>query len=91
MTFPLVIFLYGYFAFLVFWAILSLVGFYHLVRFGGRMFVSFFVGFLYVIGTIFLLYVSYLYLATIDWQVQVSIFQNLGNLKNVFESPTVFN
>ncbi|MCX6792576.1 MAG: hypothetical protein NTY12_00970 [Candidatus Falkowbacteria bacterium] len=91
MTFPLVIFLYAYFVFLFIWAILSLIGFYHLLRFGGRMFGSFFVGLLYIVGTLVILYVSYFYFSTIDWQAQATIFQGFGAVKNVFDSPTIFN
>lgn len=91
MTFPLVIFLYGYFVFLVIWAILSLIGFYHLVRFGGRMFGSFFVGVLYLAGSLILMYLSYFYFSSVNWQTQVSIFENVNNLRNIFDSSIILN
>jgi len=86
MTFPLVIFVYAYFAFLVFWAVLSLVGIYHLVSFGGRMFGSFFLGIMYLAGVIVIAYLSYMMLAPIDWQTEVSVFQNI-NFIDMSTSP----
>lgn len=91
MTFPLIIFLYVYYAFLTVWVLLSLIGFYHLARFGRRMFGSFFVGLLYIVGSLVIVGLSYTYLSSIDWQTNVTIFQGLNNLKNVFDGPTVFN
>lgn len=90
MTFSLNILLYLYFAFLAVWAILSLIGFYHLVRFGGRMFGTFFIGFIYLIGTIIIIYLSYSYLSAIDWQTEVTIFGRLGSFNSLFNSPNVF-
>jgi len=82
MSFPISIFLYIYFAFLVFWLILSLVGFYHLVRFGNKLFGSFLVGIIYIAGVICIAYISYLYLSSVDWTMQISIFADTSFLKN---------
>ncbi len=83
MTFSLVIFLYLYYAFLVVWAVLSLIGVYRLVRFGGRMFGTFFVGFIYLAGSMIIIFASYILLSQIDWTTQVSIFTHLGIFNNL--------
>jgi hypothetical protein len=85
MTFTLIIFLYAYLIFLAVWAILSLIGLYHLIRFGSRMFGSYFIGLLFIIGSLAILFLTYLFLAPIDWQTQVSLFNNFGQTKNVFD------
>jgi len=90
MTFNLVVFLYIYYIFLIFWAILSLIGFYHLIRFGGRMFSSFFVGVVYIIGVVIILFLSYNYFSSIDWQTPMTVFSGFNSLKNIVNSPTVF-
>ncbi len=90
MEFPLIILLYIYFAFLLAWAILGLVGFYHLVRFGGRMFGTFFVGFIYVAGSIAIIFLSYSYLSEIDWSTQVVLFDRITLFDNLNGSPNVF-
>lgn len=90
MTFNLIFLLYIYYIFLFFWAILSLIGFYHLVRFGGRMFGSFFVGIVYIIGVVVILFLSYNYLSSIDWQTPVTVFSGLDSIKSLVDSPTVF-
>lgn len=90
MTFNLVVFLYIYYIFLIFWAILSLIGFYHLVRFGHRMFGSFLVGIVYIAGIIIIAFVSYSYLSNIDWQAPVTVFSTIDSIKNMVNSPSVF-
>jgi energy-coupling factor transporter transmembrane protein EcfT len=89
MTFSLVIFLYLYFVFLLIWAIFSLIGFYHLLRFGGRMFGSFFLGVFYLAGSIALLYLSYILLGQVEWGVEVEMFSGFNNVKDIFSSPTI--
>jgi|GEM_PF-883933 ABC-type maltose transport system permease subunit len=87
MTFPLVYFLYAYFVFAAVWAALSLVGLYHLISYGSRMFGSFFLGIVYLAGVIVIAYVSYGYLNQIDWQSEISIFENI-NFLNLSSSPS---
>ncbi len=91
MTFTLNIFLYIYFVFLLVWFILSLIGFYHLIRFGGRMFGTFFVGLIYIVGVLMIGSLSYLYMSPIDWDEEIvvfdniTVFQNLGSTNNMFK------
>ncbi len=87
MTFSLIIFLYLYFFFLLCWTVLSLVAMYHLLRFGSRMFGSFFLGIIYIAGVIVIAYVSYGFLSVIDWQTEVMIFKNI-NFSGMNMSPT---
>jgi len=91
MTFSLVILLYIYLGFLILWGIFSLIGFYHLVRFGSRMFGSYFIGVLYIAGSLILLYLTYSYLTTINWETEITIFENFGKLKDSLNSSSVFN
>jgi ABC-type maltose transport system permease subunit len=90
MTFPLIFLLYIYFAFLAIWTILSLVGLYHLLRFGGRMIGTFLIGLVYVSGSIIIIFLSYSYLSTIDWQTQITVFDNLSVFSNMTGSPNLF-
>lgn len=91
MTFTLNIFLYIYFVFLLVWFILSLIGFYHLIRFGGRMFGTFFVGLIYIVGVLMIGSLSYLYMSPIDWDEEIvvfdniTVFENLGSTNNMFK------
>lgn len=91
MTFTLNIFLYIYLAFLLVWFILSMVGFYHLIRFGGRMFGTFFVGLIYLVGVLMIGSLSYLYMSPIDWDTEIvifdniTVFDNLGSTNNLFK------
>ncbi len=91
MTFTLNIFLYIYFVFLLVWFILSLIGFYHLIRFGGRMFGTVFVGLIYLVGVLMIGSLSYLYMSPINWDEEIvifdniTVFSNLGSTNNMFK------
>lgn len=76
MTFPLIYFLIPYAIFLAIWFFLSIVGFYHLIRFGGRRFSNVVMGLIYLIGCVVLLQVSYIYLSPIDWSQPISVFKS---------------
>lgn len=90
MTFTLNIFLYIYFAFLLVWFILSMVGFYHLIRFGGRMFGTFFVGLIYLVGVLMIGSLSYLYMSPIDWDEEISIFDNITVFDNLGSTNNLY-
>lgn len=79
MSFPLVIFLYIYFAFLFVWLIFSAVGVYHLVKYGFLNFMTFFSLFAYAAVSFLILAVSYDYIREVDWNITVSIFQGIFN------------
>ncbi len=74
MSFPLYILAIPYGLFLVLWTFLSLIGFYHLLRFG-RQIVGFILIAFYIAGAVGLLSLSYEYLWPIDWQMRASVFQ----------------
>ncbi len=73
MPFPLYILTIPYFIFLAVWSFLSLVGFYHLLRFG-RQITGLILIALYLAGALGLLSLSYQFLSPIDWQMRVSVF-----------------
>ncbi|HRH32612.1 MAG TPA: hypothetical protein PK720_00450 [bacterium] len=75
MTFPLSLLLIPYGFFLIIWGFLSLVGFYHIARYGGRHVSTFILGLVYFLGCVTLLQVSYMYLAPIDWNQSITIFE----------------
>ncbi len=74
MSFPLSFLLIPYGIFLVVWFFLSLTGYYHLFRFGGRRISTFLLGLIYCIGFIVLFQASYLYLRGVNWQETITIF-----------------
>lgn len=76
MTFPLIYLLIPYAIFLCIWLFLSLVGFYHLVRYSGQRMVNFSIGLVYFLGSMVLLLLSFAVLAPIDWYQQITIFQS---------------
>lgn len=76
MTFPLIFLLIPYVVFLCIWLFLSLVGFYHLMRYSGRRFINFILGIIYFVGCVVLLQLSYMYLSPIDWNQPITIFKN---------------
>lgn len=76
MTFPLIFILIPYAIFLCIWLFLSLVGFYHLMRYSGQRLVNFVIGLIYFIGCVMLLQLSYSYLSPIDWNQPITVFKN---------------
>lgn len=87
MTFPLYLLLIPYLIFLAVWAILSLIAYYHLLRFGGKLFGIMFLGVIYFVGAVALLQASYQYISPIDWQSQVSVFSGFSSSLPSFEGP----
>jgi ABC-type maltose transport system permease subunit len=78
MTIPLIAFLFLYLLFLVVWLIFSLIALFHIIRYGQVSFGTFTAAFLYIAGSIIILFFSYQYLSQIDWSVGLTIFQG-GN------------
>ena len=81
MEFPLIVFLYIYYAFLLLWAILFFIALYHMFRFGFRslesiLAVVFFIG---IAGL--MLDASFQYINKIDWQQTVTVFKDIIEIK----------
>ncbi len=74
MSLPFSLLLIPYAIFLLIWFFLSLTGYYHLFRFGGRRVSTFLLGLIYFIGCVVIFQVSYLYVQEVNWQETVSIF-----------------
>ena len=74
MSFPISIFLYLYYAFLLFWAVFSLAALYHMLKFGFKTATTFFVTCGYLAVAIIILAVSFSYISQVDWQSEVSVF-----------------
>lgn len=81
MSFPLYYVLFLYLAFLALWLIFSLVGIYHLLRFGFKNFFTFFIVLLYISVSVGLLLFSYYSLGSFDWEINVSLFSG-NNINN---------
>ncbi len=76
MTFSLTLLLIPYAIFLSVWLFLSLVGFYHLMRYSGQRMINFSMGLVYCLGSVILLLLSFALLSPIDWNQQITIFQS---------------
>ena len=79
MAVQLALFLYIYYGFLVFWALLFLAVIYHMLKFGLKSFTTFLLTFLFIAVAILLLNVSYIYLSQIDWDKMIVIWGNFSS------------
>lgn len=77
MVFSLVIFLYIYYAFLVICASLSLAGVYHMLRYGFKNITTIVTTFIFLAMAFMILSVSFGFINSIDWNVEIAIFSNL--------------
>lgn len=77
MSFPLYSILFLYVLFLVVWLFFSMVGVYHMIKFGWKNFYTFIATFFYIAGSIILLVVSYNFIIQIDWGLNVSALQGI--------------
>ena len=77
MTFSISVFLYLYFAFLLFWAVFSLAELYHMLKFGFKTATTFFVTFTYLAVAIIILALTFSYIGQVDWQNELSVFSDL--------------
>ena len=75
MTIPLIAFLFLYLLFIVVWLIFSFVALFHIVKYGQVSFGTFIAAFIYIVGSVAILFFSYEYLSQIDWSVGLTIFQ----------------
>lgn len=73
MAIPLSIFLYIYYAFLVFWGIFSLIGVYHMLKFGMKNFTTFFTTFSYLAVAFILIVLTYNFVAQVGWDNQLPL------------------
>jgi len=74
MAIPLYIFLYIYLAFIVVSLIFALFNIYHVIRFGSLNSTTVLSSFLFIVGIIIILWISYQWLAEINWQEIIEIF-----------------
>jgi len=74
MAIPLYIFLYIYLAFIVVSLIFALFNIYHVIRFGSLNSTTVFSSFVFVVGIIVILWVSYQWLAEVNWQEFIYLF-----------------
>lgn len=75
MTIPLIAFLFFYLFFVIVWLIFGLIALFHMIKYSQINFTTFFTTFIYIAGSIVILYLSYRYLSVIDWSVGLTIFQ----------------
>jgi len=68
MAIPLYVFLYVYLAFIIVSLIFALFNIYHVVRFGSLNSTTVFSSFIFIVGIIVILWISYQWLAEINWQ-----------------------
>lgn len=83
MSFPISIFLYLYYGFLFFWLIFSLVGIFHILKFGFKTFGTFFATFAYMAVSAIILFITFNFINQTDWTVQI-MFGNLFDSKVIF-------
>lgn len=79
MTFPLIYFLYIYYAFLVLWAFFGFVVVFHMVKYGFKNLNNFFITLIFIVVGAALVLVSFYFIDQIDWETRVSIFKNFSN------------
>ncbi len=83
MTIPLISVLFLYLLFVVVWIIFSFIALFHIIKYGQVNFLTFFTTFIYIAGSIVILYLSYGYLSQIDWEIGLTIFQGSTNMFGV--------
>lgn len=84
MSFPIQIFLYIFYGFLAVWGIFFLIALYHLFRFGFKNLITIFSIFVFVGVAVLMLSTSFRYISKIDWNQEISIFQNMDDAKISF-------
>lgn len=77
MSISLSIFLYLYYAFLVSWVFFSLVGIYHMIKFGFKSFGAFIVTFSFIAIAGLILVISFDYISQVDWSQPVVFFRGI--------------
>jgi len=79
MTFPLAIFLYIFYAFLLVWFIFCAVAVYHMVSYGFKTFLTFLTTVIFIAFSVILLLVVFNFIGKVDWQTSISIFEGISN------------
>jgi hypothetical protein len=79
MIIRLVYFLYIYYAFLAIWAVLFLVGIYHLLRFGFKNFTTLVMTFLFITIAALMLWSSFGFIQQVDWNTEITTFSGISN------------
>ncbi len=85
MTFSLSLLLIPYLLFLLLWLIFSIVAVYHMMKFGFKNFTTFFTTFIFIGVSVLMLITTYNFIEQIDWQAQVTIFENAFNRELPFK------
>lgn len=75
---PISIFLIPYAIFLVIFFVFAFFSLYHMFRFGVTNFTTFFMSFAFIALSVIILFISYEYIAGIDWQRDIQIFDIFG-------------
>lgn len=83
MVVPLSIFLFIYMVYIVFFAVFTFFNLYHILKFGFASFGAYLITFGYIAATILALFISYFYIARIDWSTQVEMFGNARNMEGL--------
>ena len=84
MGIPLSIFLIPYAVILIIYFVFSFFSLYHMFRFGVTNFTTFFMSFIYIAVSAIIIFVSYNFIAGIDWQRDLQFF-NSGPLNFMIE------
>ncbi len=84
MIISLDVFLYIYYGFLFVWGLLFLAVTYHMLKFGLKNFLTFFITFIFIAVAVLLLYVSNIYIDQIDWSQTVTIFGGSSKPNPIF-------
>ncbi|PLX26628.1 hypothetical protein C0583_06355 [Candidatus Parcubacteria bacterium] len=79
MTIKLSFFLYLYFAFIVVWAIFSVIALYHMFKFGFKKLSTYAVIVLYILVALFMLSISVYYINQFDWTLVIFDSSNINN------------
>jgi hypothetical protein len=77
MSFPISIFLYIYFAFLLFWVVFSLAEIYHMLKYGFKTATTFFITFGYLAVSLIIISASLIYISQVNWQSELSVFSGV--------------
>ncbi|MBI5254715.1 hypothetical protein HY932_02980 [Candidatus Falkowbacteria bacterium] len=83
MIVPLSIFLFIYLVYIIFFFVFTFFNLYHILKFGFASFGAYLITFGYIAVTILALFVSYFYVARIDWSAQVEMFGSARNVEGL--------
>ncbi len=79
MSIKLSIILYLYYAFLFIWGLFSLAALYHMFKYGFRSFVTIFSVILYIVISIIIINISFLFITQVDWSAELFNFAITGS------------